>query len=92
MCNCIEDLANGKGGWAWEEVIQEGRDLIAAAPEPAPAVADEQESAPVVPRDRIHSYIDEVIYRLMGGLLSKQISRDDIQSAMLAAAPEREGI
>ena len=25
---CLEDVATGKWGWAWEEVIEDARDLI----------------------------------------------------------------
>ena len=25
---CLEDVATGKWGWAWEEVIRDARDLI----------------------------------------------------------------
>ena len=28
--DCLEDVANGKGGWAWEEVLQEARAALAA--------------------------------------------------------------
>jgi len=26
--DCLEDIMTGKGGWAWEEVIQEAREII----------------------------------------------------------------
>ena len=26
--SCLEDVATGKWGWAWEEVIEDARDLI----------------------------------------------------------------
>ena len=28
LCDCLEDVASGKGGWAWEEVLQEARALL----------------------------------------------------------------
>jgi hypothetical protein len=28
--DCLEDIASGKGGWAWEEVLQEAREALAA--------------------------------------------------------------
>lgn len=31
LINCCEDMASGKGGWAWEDVIDEHRAMLAAA-------------------------------------------------------------
>ncbi len=28
LCDCLEDVARGKGGWAWEDVIGEGRSVL----------------------------------------------------------------
>jgi hypothetical protein len=30
LINCLEDMATGKGGWAWEDVLDEHKSMIAS--------------------------------------------------------------
>jgi hypothetical protein len=32
ICDCLEAMATGRGGWAWEDVLDEHRAMLAAAP------------------------------------------------------------
>lgn len=34
LIDCLEAIGNGSGGWAWEEVLEEHRAMLAAAPSP----------------------------------------------------------
>ena len=48
--DCLEDVANGKGGWAWEEVLQEARAALSADGwQPI-------ETAPIKPFGEVPSY------------------------------------
>ena len=42
LLDCCEDMATGKGGWAWEDVLDEHHTLLAAAPPSAiePKIGD----------------------------------------------------
>lgn len=43
VTTCLEDVASGKGGWAWEEVLDSARTLL-STPHPGQALLKEREA------------------------------------------------
>lgn len=96
LCDCFEDVMNGRGGWSWEEVIQDARNFIETAP-PAPALPDGWKLVPVEPTpdmiSALHAgYWGDPVVKTYETMMeeSRELWRRTY-TKMLAAAPEREG-